>query len=73
MTKTIQPRTWAILNETNKDLTIHKPETEDIRSLLLLVFDSLNDLYEKLNRLNYMLQRRNIEHILYPKDKGVKK
>ena len=73
MTKTVQPRTWAILNDPGKDLTIKKTETEDNRSLLLSVYDSLNNLYEKLNKLNYLVQRRSIEHILYSKDKGVMK
>ena len=70
MTQTIQFRSWAILNEAGKDLTIQKPETEDIRSLLLSVLDCLNKLCENLNRLNYVLQRKNIEQILYPKGKG---
>ena len=69
MTQTIQPRSLATLNNAGKDLTIHKPETEDNMSLLLSVLDNLNNLYEKLNRLNYVLQRWNIELILYQKAK----
>jgi hypothetical protein len=69
MTKTTQPCTWGILNNTGKDLTIKKPEAEDNRNLLLSVFDSLNNLYEKLNRLNYVLARRNIEQIIYRNNK----
>jgi hypothetical protein len=60
----------AVLHETGKDLTINKGETEDNMSLLLSVFDSLNTLCEKLGRLNYVHQRKNIEQILYRKDKG---
>jgi len=67
MTQTIQLRSGVTLCEAVKDLTIQKSETEDSRSLLLSVFDCLNNLYEQLNRLNYTLQRRNIEQILYPK------
>jgi hypothetical protein len=65
MTQTIQPRSWAYLSEAGKDLTIHKPETEDSMSLLLSIFDSLNNLCEKLNRLNYVLQRKNIEYMYW--------
>jgi hypothetical protein len=61
MTQTVQPRSWAYLSETGKDLNINKPETEDNMSLLLSVFDSLNTLCEKLSRLAYVLQRKNIE------------
>jgi hypothetical protein len=65
MTQTIQPCSWAVLNKPDKDLTKNKPEAEDNRKLLLSVFDSLNNLCEKLNRLNYLLQRRNLEQIIY--------
>jgi len=70
MTKTIQFRSHVTLCETNKVLTIQKPETEDNRALLLAVFDSLNNLYEKLNKLNFALQRKNIEQLLYPRGRG---
>ena len=70
MTKTVQFRSGVTLCKTGKDLTIQEPETEDNRDLLLAVFDSLNNLYEKLNKLNYVLQRNNIEHFLYPGSKG---
>jgi len=70
MTKTIQPRSWAELNEEGRDLTIQKTKTEDNKSLMLSVFDSLNILQEKLNRLNYLLQRREIKRILYQNAKG---
>jgi hypothetical protein len=73
MTQTVQPRSWTCLSERGKDLTVskpYKPETEDNLSLMLSLFDSLNDLSEKINRLNYILQRREIERILSPKGKG---
>ena len=73
MTQTVQLRSGVTLCEADKDLTVQKPETEDNRSLLLSIFDCLNNLYENLNKLNYVLQRKNIERILYPKGKGVMK
>ena len=73
MTQTTQPCSRITLNETRKDLTMQKPETEDNMSLLFSVFDSLNNLCEKLSRLEYLLTRRNIEQILYRKCKGVTK
>jgi site-specific recombinase len=69
MTQTIQPRSLALLSETGKDLTIDKPEAEDNLSLLLQIFDNLNDLYEKLDRLRYVIQRKKIEQILCQKGK----
>jgi len=62
MTQTVQTRSWAItlLNETGKDLTIKhetkRPETEDSMSLLLSICDSMNNLYEVLCRLEYVLK-----------------
>jgi len=70
MTQTTQPRSWAVLNNAGKDLNIKKPEEEDNMSLLLSVFDSLNALYEKLNRLNYVIKRKNMELSIYNKNKG---
>ena len=73
MTQTAQPRSWATLSNAGKDLTKQKPETEDDRSRILSIFDGLNNLYEKLSRLEYLLKRRNIEQILYQRGKGVAK
>jgi hypothetical protein len=67
MTQTVQPRSLVYLNETGKDLTLSKGETEDNMSLLLSLFDSLNNLYEKINRLDYLIKRKNIEYMLYRK------
>jgi hypothetical protein len=61
MTQTIQPRSLAYLSETVKT------EPEDNMSLFLQVFDSLNNLNETLRRLNYLIQRKNIEQILFQK------
>jgi len=69
MTQTTQPCSWAVLDNAGKDLTIKKPEAEDLRSLLLALFDSLNNLSEKINRLNYVLTRRNIEQNIYRNNK----
>ncbi|MDR2718006.1 MAG: hypothetical protein LBB89_08085 [Treponema sp.] len=65
MTRTIQPRSWANLSEAEKNLNLNKPEAEDNMGLLLSVFDSLNTLCERLNRLNNVLQRKDIKEILY--------
>jgi hypothetical protein len=70
MTQTTQPRSWAVLNNAGKDLNIKKPEEEDTLSLLLSVFDSLNALYEKLNRLNYVIKRKNMELSIYNNSQG---
>jgi len=69
MTQTVQPRSWACLYDAGKDLTLHKPDTEDNASLLLAVFDSLNNLHEKLCRLNFVMERKLIEYNLYQKSK----
>jgi len=73
MTQTTQLRSWATLSNAGRDLTKQKPETEDDKSGILSVFDGLNNLYEKLSRLEYLLRRRNMEQILYPGGKGVTK
>jgi hypothetical protein len=41
--------------------------------LLLSVFDELNKLYERINRLDYLIERKNINQILCPKGKGENK
>jgi len=69
MTKTTQPRSWTALSEAGKDLTINNAETEDIISLLFTICDNLNELYEKLSRLNYVLGRKILKHNLCKKNK----
>ncbi|MDR2575737.1 MAG: hypothetical protein LBC52_04760 [Treponema sp.] len=71
MTQTTQPCSWAVLNKTDKGLTKNKPEMEDNEKLLLSLFDSMNNLCEKLNRLNYLIQRKELEQLLYRNNKGV--
>jgi hypothetical protein len=61
MTQTIQPRSWTLLNGADKDLKRNEPETEDNMSLMLQVFNSLNELYESLIRLEYVVKRKNME------------
>ena len=66
MTQTIQPYSCDLC-ETGEVSTKNKPETEDNGALLLSVFDGLNKLGEKLNRLAYLMERKKIEQILYHK------
>jgi hypothetical protein len=61
MTQTVQPCSWAFLDDAGKSQTIGKPETTDNMSLLLSVFDRLNILCETLSRLDYVLKRKNME------------
>jgi|GEM_PF-3609933 len=70
MTKTVQSRSCAYLDETRRDLNINKPEAEDYINLLLSLFDNLNALCEKLNRLDYLIRRKKMELSLYQKFKG---
>jgi hypothetical protein len=59
MTKTVQPCSWAALGNAE----------EDNRILLLSVFDSMNKLFESVTKLNYVVQRKNLEQILYQENK----
>ena len=61
MTQTIQPRSEVTLSKTEKGVN----QTEDNKKLLLSLFDSMNKLTETLNRLNYVIQRKRLEQILY--------
>lgn len=66
MTQTIQPRSEATLSKTKKELN----QTEDSRELLLSVFDSMKKLSDAVNRLNYVIQRKKLEQILFQEKKG---
>jgi len=70
MSRTEQTRSWATLSNAGEDLNANKPEpeTEDNRTIVLSLIDSLNNLYEKLNRLDYVMKRRSMEQELYPKN-----
>jgi hypothetical protein len=73
MTETIQPHSWkTTVYEADKDLHIQKPETEDSMSPLLTLSHNLNNLYENMNKLNYLVkeyvsQTKELEKILYRK------
>ena len=64
MTQTAQFRSLAVLNKEGKDLTKNNPEQESNARLLLTIYDNLNELYEKLNRLSYVMDRRIVENNL---------
>jgi len=76
MTATIQDRSLAYLNNAGKDLTIvspkqkSAPETEDIGSLCLTVFENLNDLCKMLSKLNHAMERKIIKDKLNRNVKG---
>jgi len=71
MSRTIQPSSWATLNKSSEDPNKNKaePEIEDNRIIALSLIDSLNNLYEKLIRLDYVMKRKCIEQELFPKGK----
>jgi len=69
ITETSQPSSWATLSETGKDLTIFDSETEENISLMLTICDNLNELYEKLSKLHYVMGRKIIEHTLHQRVK----
>lgn len=69
-TQTAQFRSLAALGEAEKDSTVNKPGTEDNADLLFTVFKSLNDLYEKLNRLSYVMGEKIVEQNLHQKGEG---
>ena len=67
MSRTLQYRSWATLSEPGETSKEDISEPEDNRKLLLTVYDNLNELYEKLNRLNYVIEKRKLEQYLYLK------
>jgi len=69
MTRTAQSRSWAALNEAGRDLTIKKPKKDDNARLLLAVYDSLYELYEKLCRLSHVMEKRIVEYNLSHEDR----
>jgi len=70
MTQTPQPSSIAHLNNTGKDLSIPKPQTDDIDALLVDILDDLNKLWENLFLLDYIIKRKEIELNLYLKKEG---
>jgi hypothetical protein len=86
MTQTIQPCSLVLINNADKDITksetvnfqfegfkLEDFQSEDNTRLLLSLFDSMNNLYEKLSRLNYVLKRKLIEASVSQKTSGEKK
>jgi len=79
MTVTAQHCSLAVLGETGKDLTKGSGEDDENLNFLLSVYDSLNNFYDAINRLDYMqnnlfralrkldLQSKKIEQITYHK------
>ena len=65
MSRTIQLRSWATLSEPGETQNENNLEPEDNRKLLLAVYDDLNELCEKLARLNYVIGKRRLENYLY--------
>jgi hypothetical protein len=72
-TTTSQHCSWAVLNNTDKYIAKAENDIEDNKRLLLAVADSMNNLCEKLCRLEYLLKRKSMEQALYPKGKGERK
>jgi hypothetical protein len=54
MTKTVQNYSSAVLSETNKDLTKDSSDKDDNLRFLLSLYDSLNNFYDAINRLDYV-------------------
>jgi len=54
MTETAQHRSSAVLSETGKDLTKGSGKEDDNLNFLLSVYDCFNNLYDAINRLDYM-------------------
>jgi len=72
ITRTVQSCSRASLNEIKKNNT-DKPEAENNRKLFFSVIDSLNSLYDELNSLNYLMQKKIMEHNLSNMEKGEKR
>jgi len=65
MTQTIQPNSWVTLSNVEKELNL-----ENNKKLLLSVFDSLTKLSEAVNNLNHVVERKNLEQILFQEKNG---
>ena len=61
LTHTIQSRPCGSSNKPETDLSVHEGETEENMDLLLQMLDNLDNIYEKLNRLGHLLERKEIE------------
>jgi len=61
MTNTVQPNSTFILGKTDGNLTVNDGQTENDDSLLLSVYNSLNNLSMSLNKMD------NVQHKLFEK------
>ena len=68
MTVTVQPRSLALLDEIDKNITTDKSEADDNNSLLLPLLDSLNKFYKALIRLDNAITRKKLEQSLYERE-----
>jgi len=60
LTHTVQSRSVASLSEAGKDQVTDEAEAEDNMNLLLSVCDSLNNLCDRLSKLDYVLNQKKI-------------
>jgi len=58
MTQTEQSCSLTVINKAENKPTQNKPEEEDNAKLLLAVYDSLDELYEKLNKLSNVIGKK---------------
>ena len=71
MTKTAQSNICkTVMHVNDRNLHTQKPETEDNMGIYLSMLDDMNKLYKNLSRINYLIQKKNIEQIFSGKDKG---
>jgi hypothetical protein len=61
MTTTAQYSSSAVLNDTHESITKAENEIEENNNLLISIADGMNNLCEKLSRLEYVLKRKEIE------------
>jgi hypothetical protein len=69
MTKTVQTCSFIILNSADRNIEKRKETARNIK-LLNKLSENLNNLCEELNKLNSLIQRKNIELILKRKYTG---
>ena len=70
MTHTIQSRPSGSSSKSDTDLSVHEGETEDNMDLLLQMLGNLDNIYEKLSRLDHLMERKEIELKLHQRSKG---
>jgi len=71
MARTMQSRSWASLSNAGEDLNVikHEPipmsEFQNNKAILLTIIKDLNTLQGKINRLDYLMKKREMEQNLY--------